>query len=227
MSRRSARGGVAAVWLILTLGAAGRAWAQAPPLTITTTSLPSVTAGTFARLKIAVTGGAEPLTWRVSGGKLPPGLKLSPAKGGISGVPSAAGVYNFEVSVTDSSTPAMQIQRDFTLVVTAALIIDWKQRPAVHGDKIEGSVTVTNYSERDFTLTVIVVAVNQIGRATALGYQEFTLRSGGEQVIPFGSSPGPGSYIVHADAVAEVASANTIHRARKQTADPLVIQAPE
>ena len=77
------------------------------------------------------------------------------------------------------------------------------------------------------TTTVIVMAVNQIGRATALGYQEFTLRSGGEQVIPFGSSPGPESYIVHADAVAEVPSTNSIYRARKQTTDPLVIQSPE
>jgi len=46
-------------------------------------------------------------------------------------------------------------------------------------------------------------------------------------VIPFGSSPGPGNYIVHADAVAEVARTNTIYRARKQTAQQLVIQAPE
>jgi len=224
MRGRFARCAGAAIWLVL--GASAGLWAQAA-LTITTTSLPSVTAGTFARLKIAVTGGAEPLTWRVSGGKLPPGLKLNPTKGGISGVPSAPGVYNFEVSVTDSSIPAMQIQREFTLVVTTALSIDWKQRPAVHGDKIDGSVIVTNFSERDFTLTVIVMAVNEIGRATALGYQEFTLRSGAEQVIPFGSSPGPGTYIVHADAVAEVGSTNTIYRSRKQTANPLVIEAPE
>jgi hypothetical protein len=121
----------------------------------------------------------------------------------------------------------MQVEREFTLVVTAALGIEWKQLPAVHGEKIDGSVVVTNYTQQDFTLTVIVMAVNQIGRATALGYQEFTLRSGGEQVIPFGSAPGPGTYVVHADAVAEVASTNSIYRARKQTDTPLVIQSPE
>ena len=86
---------------------------------------------------------------------------------------------------------------------------------------------MSNLTKQDVTLTVIVMAVNQIGRATALGYQEFTLAAGAEQVIPFGSSPGPGTYIVHADAVAEVASTNTIYRARKQTAERLVIQAPE
>ena len=160
-------------------------------------------------------------------GKLPPGLKLNASSGVIAGRPNASGVYNFTLSVADSSLPAMQVQRAFTLVITAALSIDWKQPPAVHGQTIEGSVMVANYTDQDFTLTVIVMAVNQIGRATALGYEEFTLASGEEQVIPFGSSPGTGTYVVHADAVAEVESTNTIYRARKQTSAPLVIQAPE
>lgn len=216
----------AAAWLVLILAAMANVWAQAP-LTITTTSLPSVTAGSSVRLRIGVTGGAEPLIWRLSGGKLPPGLKLNATRGGFSGVPTSPGTYRFQISVTDSSSPVLQVQRDFTLVVTAALSIDWKQPPAVHGQQIEGSVIVTNYSEQEFTLTVIVMAVNEIGRATALGYQEFTLRSGAEQVIPFGSSPGPAKYIVHADAVAEVAKTNTIYRARKQTTEPLAIESPE
>jgi hypothetical protein len=92
---------------------------------------------------------------------------------------------------------------------------------------LEGSVVVSNLVDQEVVLTVIIMGVNQIGRATALGYQEFALKAGGEQVIPFGSSPGPGNYIVHADAVAEVARTNTIYRARKQTAQQLVIQAPE
>jgi hypothetical protein len=53
------------------------------------------------------------------------------------------------------------------------------------------------------------------------------LQAGGDQVIGFGSSPGPGSYVVHADAVAEVASTNSIYRTRKQTSTSLVIQPPE
>jgi hypothetical protein len=152
---------------------------------------------------------------------------LHAATGAISGVPTAPGTYNFELTVTDSSVPPTQIQREFKLVVTAALVIDWKQPPAVHGQRLEGSVIVNNFTGQDFTLTVIVMAVNDVGRATALGYQEFTLQAGGEQVIRFGSSPGSGSYVVHADAVAEVASTNSIYRARKQTSTSLVIQPPE
>ena len=224
MSGRIARCAAAAVWFLFV--ATAELWAQAP-LNITTSSLPSIAVGSSVRMRIAVTGGALPLTWRVSSGKLPPGLKLNATRGVIAGAPTAPGIYDFEVTVTDSNVPAMQIQREFRLVVTGALSIDWKQLPEVHGQTIDGSVIVSNLTKQDFTLTVIVMAVNQIGRATALGYQEFTLRAGAEQVIPFGSSPGPGTYIVHADAVAEIASTNTIYRSRKQTADSLVIQAPE
>jgi len=226
MSNRWSRVIGSVVWIALFLGLLPSSWAQAP-LTVTTTSLPTVTAGTRVRLTIEVKGGAEPLTWKVAEGKLPPGLKLNPTRGSISGAPTVPGNYRFTVSVADVSVPAMQVQREFSLAVTAALSIEWKQPPEVNGDRIEGSVIVRNYTERDFTLTVIVMAVNEIGRATALGYQEFTLGAGREQVIPFGSSPGPASYIVHADAVAEVASTNTIYRARKQTTEPLVIDSPE
>jgi hypothetical protein len=178
-------------------------------------------------LKIGSTGGALPLTWKVSGGKLPPGLELGAKSGCICGKPTTPGEYHFELTATDASSPAMQVQREFRLVVITALSIEWKRAPAVHGQSIDGSVIIGNLTKQDVSLTVIVMAVNEIGRATALGYQEFTLRSGAEQVIPFGSSPGPATYIVHAYAVGEVSSTNTIYRARKQTADPLVIQSPD
>lgn len=224
VAARIARWETLAVWLVL--GAAAGLWAQVP-LTIQTSKLEPVAVGSSVSVAIKVAGGAQPLMWKVTGGKLPLGLVLNPKTGIIEGRPTTPGSYDFEVSVIDSNIPAMQMQREFTLVVTAALRIEWKQPPAVHGQMLEGSVIVTNQTVQDFALTVIVMAVNQIGRATALGYQEFTLQSGAEQVIPFGSSPGPGTYMVHGDAVAEVASSNTIYRARKQTVDPLVIQAPQ
>jgi hypothetical protein len=224
MNQRSSRFVTAALCLVLISAALSMAQG---PLTITTSSLPSTTVGSNTNIPIRVSGGTQPLTWKVSRGKLPPGLKLNSAKGTITGTPTTPGTYTCELTVTDSSVPQVQIQHEFRLVVTTALSIDWKQIPAVNGQRLEGSVIVNNFTGQDFTLTVIVMGVNDIGRATALGYQEFTLPSGGEQVIPFGSEPGPGSYVVHADAVAEVASTNSIYRARKQTADTLVIQTPE
>ncbi len=93
----------------------------------------------------------------------------------------------------------------------------------MHGDAIRGSVIVANHSDQPFDLTVIVLAVNEISRATALGYQHFTMPPQSNQTIPFGASPGAGHYIVHADAIAEVASTDSIYRARKQTSTPLHI----
>ncbi len=213
-------------FLVLTLATLGESWGQAP-LVIRTGKLEPVAAGSSVKVAIKVTGGSPPLTWKLLGGKLPPGLKLNPKTGVIAGRPTAAGVFHFGVLVTDSGTPAMQIQREFTLVVTAALNIQWKQPPAVHGERLEGSVIASNQTQQDVTLTVIVMAVNEIGRATALGYQKLTLAAGAEQVVPFEASPGPGKYIVHADAVAEVESTNSIYRARKQTAERLVILATQ
>jgi hypothetical protein len=196
-------------------------------LNISTTPLPSAVSGGNFKSRITVTGGSQPYKWQMAEGMLPPGLKLNPTNGSIAGVPTTPGMYNFSVSVTDSAIPALSAVRSFSITVTAALAIDWKTPPAVHGQMLEGSALVKNLTAQDFVLTVIVMGVNQIGRATALGYQKFTLKSGADQLIPFGSSPGPGTYIVHADAVAEVAKTGSIFRARKQTANPLVIQTPQ
>jgi hypothetical protein len=223
MRGREAQFVFAALWLGWTLVLSVNACAQIP-LTITTAAIPSTAVGSNMNVTIVGAGGALPYSWELAGGKLPPGLRLDARSGALTGRPTTPGTYHFEVAVTDSSVPGMRIQRAFTLVVTAALSIDWKELPAVHGQKVEGSVIVTNQSTHDFTLTVIVMAVNQIGRATALGYQKLALHAGAEQVIPFGSSPGPGTYVVHADAVAEVASTSTIYRARKQTSDHLIVR---
>ena len=173
---------------------------------------------------LVATGGSGPYTWRLVEGQLPPGLKLHPHTGVISGVPTTPGEYRFTIAVADSGAPPLQEQRAMTITVIAGLTIDWKQPPKVQGTTVSGSVVVTNQTGQDMDLTVVVVGVNSIGRATALGYQHFTL--GAEQsspVIPFGSSPGPGSYVVHADAVAHHSSGHHIYRARKQTSEPLTI----
>ena len=173
---------------------------------------------------LVATGGSAPYTWRLVEGQLPPGLKLHPHTAIISGVPTTPGEYRFTIAVADSGAPPLQEQRAMTITVIAGLTIDWKQPPKVQGTTLSGSVVVTNQTGQDMDLTVVVVGVNSIGRATALGYQHFTL--GAEQsspVIPFGSSPGPGSYVVHADAVAHHGSGHHIYRARKQTSEPLTI----
>jgi hypothetical protein len=118
----------------------------------------------------------------------------------------------------------MQIQRDVIIQVVAGLTIDWKEPPGVHGTAISGSAMVTNQTANDFDLTVVIVAVNKIGRATTLGYQHFMLAAHATSpVIPFGSSPGPETYYVRADAVAHRPGHQHIYRANKQTSDAIKV----
>lgn len=216
--------------ILLLVGNCAAAQAQTPAgdpssaLQITLASPNTVVVGSKFTFPLAVSGGSLPYSWRQTGGQLPPGLKLHAHSGLISGVPTAPGEYHFTVAVTDGSIPALATQREVTITVTAALTIDWKLYPAVNGNAISGSVVVSNQTGHSLDLTVIVVAVNSIGRATALGYQHFIM--GGqqaEQVIPFGSSPGPETYVIHADAVGHPKSGHYIFRARKQTAAPIQI----
>src|SRR5579862_8133545 len=116
-------------------------------------------------MPVTVTGGIMPYTWQLAGGQLPPGLRLQPHKGGIVGTPTTAGNYQFTVAVVDSSIPRLQLQRDFNIQVIDGLTVDWKDAPSAQGNKIAGSAIVTNRTGEEFVLTVVVVAVNEIGRA--------------------------------------------------------------
>jgi hypothetical protein len=181
-------------------------------------------AGENFNFPVIAQGGFAPYTWRRIEGELPPGLKLHAHTGVISGVPTTPGEYHFKLAVTDSSVPHQQVQRELTIIVIAGLMIDWKQPPSVQGTTISGSLVVSNQTQHSFDVTVIVVAVNAIGRATALGYQHFTLAAQqSSPVIPFGSSPGPGTYTVRVDAAAHRKSGHYIFRASKQTPDTLAV----
>jgi len=194
----------------------------APLEIVTERSLPKAILTSSYEAKLAARGGVPPWTWEVIVGHLPDGLTLDPVTGTISGTPTALGQFHFAVEVSDSDDPSDTRTRDFTLTVISALTVEWKATPAVTSDGISGSVKVANQTANDVDLTLIVVAVNDIGKAFVLGYQQFTLAGKGTiQEIPFGSSLPQGSYIVHADLIGEVPDKGAIYRARLQTSEPL------
>ena len=78
------------------------------PLTVTTNSLPEVTAGQPYAAQFASTGGVAPVQWSVTSGSLPPGLSLDAATGVLSGTPVAAGTYDLTAQVTDGTAPVSQ-----------------------------------------------------------------------------------------------------------------------
>ena len=85
-------------------------------LTITTANLPSGTVGTpYPTTALAVSGGTAftAFRWSVSGA-LPTGLTLSSA-GQISGTPTVAGSFSFDITVSDSA--GRTASRRFTVTI--------------------------------------------------------------------------------------------------------------
>jgi hypothetical protein len=78
-----------------------------PTLSVTNGALPIATTNVAYSASINTQGGVAPLTFSVvGGGGFPvPGLALNPSTGQVTGIPTVAGPYTFQVKVTDSSLP--------------------------------------------------------------------------------------------------------------------------
>ena len=87
-------------------------------LTVQTFSLPQGTVGVaYPSTTLQATGGVSPYTWLSDSGSLPGGLSLSSA-GVISGIPTAAAAFSFDVTVQDS-TQAIASSPESITVATA------------------------------------------------------------------------------------------------------------
>ncbi len=188
----------------------------ARPLEIVTQSLPPGSDQTPYRVRLDARGGTTPVRWKVTEGKLPPGLELNPDTGVITGTPGRGGEISVGLTATDGARPPQSVTRIFSANFFVPLSVVWKKFPRVESEGIFGSVEVANDSRDDFDLTVVVVAVNEYGKAFTLGYQHFRLlQKSLSPEIPFGFKLPRGTYVAHVDAVAEVPP-RTIYRARKQ-----------
>ena len=178
--------------------------AQTPPLAVVEEALPPLDAGVEFHILLHASGGAPPYLWSVTSGDLPDGVTLTP-EGLLAGRPTKPGAVAFTLKVEDSGRPAHSINKEFKAVVTASLLIEWRQLPKVRDSRIDGIVQLSNGSKDDFDLTVIIVAVAENGRATAIGYEHFPLKAGDANVeIPFGNTLPHGAYMIYADAIAEI-----------------------
>ena len=205
------------------VGICGAAAAQAP-LEIPDQPLPSLSAGVEFHALLRATGGVPPYVWSVASGDLPEGITLS-AEGLLAGRPSKPGTFTVTLKVEDSGHPAHSITKDFHATVSVALLLEWLDQPKVHGNRIDGAVQVSNGSQDIFDLTVIIVAVaDDSQKATAIGYEHVPLKPGTSNFpVSFGSTLPRGSYVIHADAIAEISARKNILRQRLQTEQPLQV----
>jgi hypothetical protein len=214
----------ATIFLISASVAAQQGGSGANQIVFITTSLPKVYLRQPVHIELNAQGGVTPLRWRVTRGELPAGLSLS-EDGVLSGAATKAGPATFVVTVSDNNKPAQERSQEFTIRIAAPLTVEWSRPPKVNGQRVEGAIKVTNDTEDDFDLTEVVMAVNEIGRATAIGYQRFTLKKETEGLeIPFSETLPFGSYQLNVDVVAEVAETNSIYRSRLAPAEKIVVQ---
>lgn len=87
-------------------------------LNISSTLLPSATAGEAYSSRVMVSGGTAPYAFSKPSGNLPPGLSLDSASGAITGTPSGTGSYSFAIGVTDSVTGYSEREYSIDLVPT-------------------------------------------------------------------------------------------------------------
>ncbi len=168
-------------------------------------------------------GGTPPMHWTLEKGALPPGFRLEDT-GLLHGQAEHTGEFAFVLSVKDASSPQQAVMKGFTLRVRSALTLEWKNEARVNGNRIAGSVNVSNTTPYDMDLTFVVMAVTGNGRATAIGYQHFVLKHGTVAMeLPFGETLPHGGYVVNVDAVGEVAPKNLIYRERMITPSALQV----
>ncbi len=99
----------------------------APPLTVTTSSLPNGTQNTAYNTTLAAVGGTTPYSWSISAGTLPTGLSLASSTGVISGTPTGTGTSNFTVQVTDANS--VTASKPLSLTVVAPLTVTTSSLP--------------------------------------------------------------------------------------------------
>ncbi len=143
-------------FLLVALCAYGQSGSESLSIPVENLPKPSLWQPYYFRLPAS--GGVGPYHWHLISGSLPAGLKLAD-DGEFAGTPQETGQFEFNVLLADSDSPPKQLHKRFTLLIETPLAVEWGRKANVNGQRIEGSIKVSNDTGRDFDLTVIVLAV--------------------------------------------------------------------
>ncbi len=92
-----------------------------PLMVISPASLPDHTISVVYNQTVSKTNGTGAATFAVTSGALPTGLSIAGATGVISGTPTAAGTFNFDVTATD--TVGSTTTNSYTVVINIAVSV--------------------------------------------------------------------------------------------------------
>lgn len=218
------RNAIFAALLITALDVFGQQAQAAGSVSISTTKIPKASLWNRYSFELQAAGGSTPYHWRIVEGSLPRGIHLQD-DGTLDGEVEQQTQTDFTVAAIDRM--GKQQSKKFTLATETPLMTDWSRKAQVNGQRIDGSIKVSNTTGRDFDLTFVVLAVNDIGRATAIGYQHFPLKQNTKDLeIPFGDTLSFGNYVVNVDVVGEESRSNTIFRSRLVAGKEAITQGP-
>jgi large repetitive protein len=99
--------------------------APPPSLSVATRSLTNGTEQEAYTAQLQAVNGTPPYSWIITSGTLPAGLSMS-AAGLISGTPTAPGISDFSVQVTDSAKPNAVASVDLSLAIDPNAVNDSK-----------------------------------------------------------------------------------------------------
>lgn len=111
------------------------------PLTIQPDPLPAGSIGAPYAAQVGGIGGVPAYRWSVTFGELPPGLTLNSFNGQISGTPTDAGTFNFELALEDA-LGGVALEGGFFIQIGACTLGDVNADGLVNGGDVQGFVRV-------------------------------------------------------------------------------------
>lgn len=133
-------------------------------------NLPAGTVNESYNAVLAVGGGRSPYHFSVKTSTLPPGIRLNPATGTFSGKPARAGIFSFEVIVTDS--PQLnEGSQTFEVAIHGGRNVNVSVSPAnaalLSNQKQQFTATVSGTSNTGVTWSATAGSVDANGLYTA------------------------------------------------------------